>query len=413
MGGRTSPCVVGLDSGVAVPVVCDRVDLDALKYAADILEAANVGFFATDLTAEELLAVSRAFVRCQKLAAAGTMLAADAIDRVAAHRRDGHRSAADHLANEAGTSAGAAQSTINTAKKLRERQATTDALRRGRLSTAQAGVIADADKDDEQELLDLALSGRRGFRGLKDEAARLAAARQSEEDAMAAYRRVHAGRHLRTWMSGGAFCFAGTATPDDGARMLASLEAETQRLFKLAHKEARHESNDAYRLDALINVLSGTANVSRRPVTAMRLSVDAATIERGHLGPGERCEIEGFGPIPVSIARSLLVDSDVHVVAFSGVDVHDVTSTSRYIPAATRRALLARDPCCSIPGCGQTKGLEIDHISEYAKHGPTELDNLVRLCRAHHQLKTTLAWRITGPPAARQWLPPAEATRRE
>lgn len=51
-------------------------------------------------------------------------------------------------------------------------------------------------------------------------------------------------------------------------------------------------------------------------------------------------------------------------------------------------ALLERDQCCRVPGCGNNERLEIDHMVPIHKGGTTSLGNLVRLCRWHHYLKT-------------------------
>jgi len=52
--------------------------------------------------------------------------------------------------------------------------------------------------------------------------------------------------------------------------------------------------------------------------------------------------------------------------------------------------------------------LERDHVDEdYAAGGPTELDNLVRLCPEHHALKTHSGWRIKGAPGSWEWVAPA------
>jgi len=37
----------------------------------------------------------------------------------------------------------------------------------------------------------------------------------------------------------------------------------------------------------------------------------------------------------------------------------------------------------------------------------TRLDNLARLCRWHHYLKTYRGYRLTGPPGEWRWEPPA------
>jgi len=42
--------------------------------------------------------------------------------------------------------------------------------------------------------------------------------------------------------------------------------------------------------------------------------------------------------------------------------------------------------------------LEIDHRTDFAKGGPTSLDNLARLCPFHHDLKTHKHWKLEGGP---------------
>jgi HNH endonuclease len=48
-----------------------------------------------------------------------------------------------------------------------------------------------------------------------------------------------------------------------------------------------------------------------------------------------------------------------------------------------------------VPGCRDSKDLEIDHITPVAEDGPTELDNLALLCHHHHFLKTFEGWTLT------------------
>ena len=70
----------------------------------------------------------------------------------------------------------------------------------------------------------------------------------------------------------------------------------------------------------------------------------------------------------------------------------------RHIPQAIRDALTVRDPECVVPGCGSRLGLQIDHIHDFAHNGPTSLDNLCRLCRHHHRLKTIGRYTISRNP---------------
>ncbi len=352
----------------------------------------------------QLVEASRLFAEIGKLAEAGTMLLAPVIERQGAYRGDGYKNTAEMLAHQSGSSLGAAHGKVNTAKKLRAKPKSTEALRKGKLSGAQAGLLGDAHPDDEESLLEQA---EKGFGRMRDAAEDAKAARTSEESAMQQYRRTHAERGFRKWMKNGAFCFAGSTTADRGAEWMGAVDHERQRLYDEARREGRQEDPSAYLMDAIINLCTGNAGPKpQRAKASMLLRADAAAIIRGYLEHGEKCEINGYGPIPVTVARWLLQDADVYGVVLEGDDVKAVTSMKRHVPAKVHKALLARDETCAVPTCPQTKGLERDHIWEYGKQGPTELDNLVLLCRGHHRLKTLFGWRITGPPRNRQWLPP-------
>ena len=75
---------------------------------------------------------------------------------------------------------------------------------------------------------------------------------------------------------------------------------------------------------------------------------------RGHTEPGERCEIRGLGPAPVTTARALLDDARVSVLVRDGDDVTAVSSPKRTIPAKLRRALEARYPTCGVKAAPTT-----------------------------------------------------------
>jgi hypothetical protein len=134
--------------------------------------------------------------------------------------------------------------------------------------------------------------------------------------------------------------------------------------------------------------------------------VDAAALLRGHTEPGERCEITGVGPVPVTTARALLDDAAVTVMTRSGDDITAVSRPTRTIPIKLRRALEARYPACGARGCANAAFLEIDHIVPVAEHGRTEFDNLWRLCSHHHRLKTYAGWRVEGRNGDRELVPP-------
>ena len=139
----------------------------------------------------------------------------------------------------------------------------------------------------------------------------------------------------------------------------------------------------------------------------MRVVVSADALFRGHVSPGETCEIPGAGAVPVSLARDLIDDAILDLVVTRGVDVTTVVSDSRYVRKALQIALEQRDQVCVVPGCNISDPLERDHWQvDYSKHGPTEYDNLARLCPWHHHLKTNKGWRLLGPPGQWRFIPP-------
>jgi len=71
--------------------------------------------------------------------------------------------------------------------------------------------------------------------------------------------------------------------------------------------------------------------------------------------------------------------------------------TTRQINRRLRRALEYRHPTCAVPGCAATRGLHAHHIRHWEDGGATELDNLVLLCPYHHRLHHRGGITIRGP----------------
>ena len=138
----------------------------------------------------------------------------------------------------------------------------------------------------------------------------------------------------------------------------------------------------------------------------VHVMVDHAALIRGTVEPGETCEIPGVGPIPVATARSMLSDAFLAVLVTDGTDIKAVAHMGRLIPARLRTALDARDQVCVVPGCGESKRLEIDHVIPIEQGGPTCQSNLAKLCKWHHYLKTHQGHKLKGKPGAWIWKPP-------
>jgi hypothetical protein len=183
--------------------------------------------------------------------------------------------------------------------------------------------------------------------------------------------------------------------PDAGARFSSAWRAHIDRIFRGARKAGRHEPRAAYAADALVAL----ATEGPCKPTELKVTVDSAALARGHTDPGERCEIDGTGPVPVSTARTLLNnDALVSVLVRDGDDITAVSKATRQIPTRVRRALEARYPVCGVKSCANDRFLQIDHVIGVEEHGPTAIDNLWRICTHHHAHKTHHDWRVVGTP---------------
>jgi Domain of unknown function (DUF222)/HNH endonuclease len=64
----------------------------------------------------------------------------------------------------------------------------------------------------------------------------------------------------------------------------------------------------------------------------------------------------------------------------------DVGRTTRVVPAGLRTALAVRDRGCVVAGCDRPPAwCDAHHLRHWVHGGPTSLDNLVLVCRAHHR----------------------------
>jgi hypothetical protein len=135
--------------------------------------------------------------------------------------------------------------------------------------------------------------------------------------------------------------------------------------------------------------------------------IDLAAFRRGHLEPGERCDIAGVGPVPLATIERYFGAAWAKLVITAGHDIRTICHAGRTINSHLRTALELRDPVCAVPGCHASLNLEIDHIIPFAQGGPTTLDNTVRLCSFHHDQKTYDGYTITGRPGHWQWHPPS------
>jgi len=197
-----------------------------------------------------------------------------------------------------------------------------------------------------------------------------------------AHERAHERRRLDfEWQADGTLRLTAALTPDDGALVLAALQAAS----------AQPVSTAAERADALVAVARAALEAAdgaggsggNRCELVVHVDVESLAGER----IAQRCELEDGPAIAPETARRLACDAAlVRIVERDGRPL-SVGRRTRTISPALRRALRSRDGgCCAFPGCDHRRFLHAHHVRHWARGGPTELGNLVQLCSHHHRL---------------------------
>ncbi len=360
--------------------------------------------------AAELVSV---FGEIEHLGAAGKALAARKVADTELWRRKGFKSAAAWLASTTGTGVGDAVGVLKTAEALDGLEATTAQFKAGKLSPRQAKAVATAAAaapQAEQELLTTADRAPVTELETKARDVRRAASPETEQQRHA---RLHRDRYLRTWIDqeDGAGCGQWKLPPAEHARLMASIDADKQRIFRCARAEGRREPDQAYAADALTSLAAhqaglvdgdspdrggeggeGSSRVERRSARDVKVivRVDDTALRRGHAADGEVCEIAGIGPVPVSqVIEWIEGDAFKAAITTEGTDVRAVVHLGRRPIALQRTALEWMGMgCCTIRGCTSSARLEIDHTADWADTYRTVVNDLAPVCGHHHDLKT-------------------------
>ena len=283
----------------------------------------------------------------------------------------------------------------------------------------------------------LGLAERDSLKGLRDEAARR---KQAGIDEQARHAAIHASRHVRFGTDAdGAATMSVRATTSAMAEIRAGIAHFQSEVFERARRDGLREPFEAYAVDGLVAMaraaMSPGSDRSKRTPTKVIVRIDHSALARGHVEPGETCDIANVGPIPVAEVRSLFDAGDAFVavvgtdekeqvttVAHLGrrkvvsVDVlvdqlvehgHDVTAArlSRRPDVYQCTALDWTTPTCSVAGCDQPRR-EIDHRDDWVRTHHTVLHELDPYCKFHHYLKGHKGYRLETGMGRRRLLPP-------
>ena len=99
-------------------------------------------------------------------------------------------------------------------------------------------------------------------------------------------------------------------------------------------------------------------------------------------------ELDHTGPVPVEVARRIACDASIVRAVMAGPsEPLDLGRRTPLVSAAQRRAVILRDRSCRFLGCDRPPvWCDAHHIVHWEDGGPTDLCNLILLCRRHHTL---------------------------
>jgi len=111
----------------------------------------------------------------------------------------------------------------------------------------------------------------------------------------------------------------------------------------------------------------------------------------------EPAVLDGFGPVPASMARKLVADGAESFYRVL-VDPRDgaplqIGRTRYRLTETIKKWIRMRDAKCTFPGCNnRTPDNDTDHLTAWQHGGTTGVPNLAQLCPKHHRLKHHSQW---------------------
>jgi len=151
--------------------------------------------------------------------------------------------------------------------------------------------------------------------------------------------------------------------------------------------------------------------VSRQPTSPHRHNCDGPEDAAGHHHPGEHRDATRDPELTdwLRTAAALLPP----ILGGAPSQPLDLGRTSRVVSPAQHRALAVRDGGCVFPDCGRPLAwCEAHHLWHWLDGGPTDLDNLILLCRAHHRAVHEGGWQLHRQPDGRCTTTPTQRRHR-
>ena len=301
------------------------------------------------------------------------------------------------LRNECNLTPAAARSAVKLSRALEQLPATAEAFGAGEISRAHAEVIAraatPARADEIVELEGAIVNAARTANPaeLRQVVQRVTDALDGDGGAMAANAKFDR-RYLHASVTfEGMVALDGLLDPEQGEIVLSALDA----VMEKNRARGDERSKPQQRADAFVELMqAGSARHAQGPGRRTRPNVscvvDVELLEaRGgrDLVQTMRGEAEHVGGLSKATLQRLTCDCAIaRVITQGGSQPLDVGRSTRTIPNAIWRALVARDRGCVYHNCDRPPGwCEGHHIVHWENGGETNLSNLQLLCWRHHR----------------------------
>jgi hypothetical protein len=150
--------------------------------------------------------------------------------------------------------------------------------------------------------------------------------------------------------------------------------------------------------DAMSDVIDAASNAAKLPTTAGERPHLAVYLDLNVLTDAVgTATLESGTPLCASATRRLACDADIIPIVLGEDSVPlDLGRAYRLVRTDQRQALVARDKGCAYPHCpAPASWCDAHHIIHWLHGGPTDLNNLVLLCRKHHRILHHSPWEVS------------------
>ncbi len=408
-------------ASITTPQASVRAVLDGVLAGLETVRAADR---TTASDADRLSWVEKLVEAERRVSALKTVLIGEA-DEAGSAMRAVHTPLQDWLARSGQDTPRQAVGAVWRARELEQRPRVRDAAASGRISLGQAAAINQAlnglptalDSAQQRKAEDLILTAAahmpaEKLRNMSDRLIDQVAPQLTDTPEQRAERleardaRARARRCLRFGPeTDGSIDFSGSLPVVDGRRLQQLVQAIADRGYRAAkdtrNRAALSQTPQQRLADALVTVSkaadavesaspsggSGNPTDVRVPSGGAQLMVVIPYGELLDRATGRGLLMDGT-PVSPGELRRLACSADVIPVVLSGGSTSvDVGRAHRLAPPPLRLAVAVRDGGCAFPGCAvPVWHCDVHHIVPWQEGGPTNLANVVALCRTHHGL---------------------------